>query len=304
MHILVTGGNGFIGRHTVADMIKRGHTVSVISRSNKSLNSDCTHIQANLLSLDKATLAKITNCKADALLLLAWETENGKFWDSRSNAKWCAQMITLSQSFLESGGRRIIAAGTCVEYAPPSIGPCYVNKTPILPTFPYSASKNALHNMLAWMTKNYGASYAWGRVFLAYGPDEHPRRLVPSIISSLLAGQSAKCSSGKQIRDFMHSQDYGRAFSALTSSSFSGPINICNGEPVSIATVAKMIGKIINRPDLIKLGALQDRLGEAPNIWGCNKTLNEILGFSPNFSLETGLQDVISRMKDIKSKLS
>jgi len=297
MHILVTGGNGFIGRHAVADMIKQGHTVSVISRANQALHPKANHIKADLLSLSQTAMTEIMKCGADALLLLAWETENGKFWHARSNANWCAQTIALSQVFLESGGRRIVAAGTCVEYNPPNDGPCLAKTTPISPNFPYSISKNSLHNMLSWMTENYDASYAWGRVFMAYGPQEHPRRLVPSIIKNLLSGQPAKCSSGKQVRDFMHSQDYGRAFSALTDSNFSGPLNICSGTPVSIAEVATMIGKIMERPDLIQLGALPDRPGEALNIWGENQDLTKSVGFKPTFSLETGLSNVISNAK-------
>ncbi|NOX93955.1 MAG: NAD(P)-dependent oxidoreductase [Alphaproteobacteria bacterium] len=290
MRILVTGGTGFIGRHAVSALMDAGHEVIVLSRT---CVAGAASICGDIVKPDVALLEAVRSCGADAMLALAWETTHGKFWHASSNAAWCASMIQLVDAFLAGGGKRVVCAGTCVEYDPPIEGACKVEETPISPTFPYSISKDAFHRMLVWITAARGATYAWGRIFLAYGPDEQAGRLVPSIIRSVMDGKPAECSSGKQRRDFLHAVDYGRAFAALTASDFHGPINICAGEPVTIAQVVQKIGDLMGRPDLIKLGALPDRPNEPQNLWGDVTPLHNAIGFTPSYSLKEGLTHVI-----------
>lgn len=290
MRVLVTGGTGFIGRFAVAALEAEGHEAVIASRRPQPGRGA---IVADLVAADDASLAAIRDSGAEAMLALAWETEHGAFWHATSNAAWCASMIRIAEAFLDGGGRRIVCAGTCVEYDPPAEGPCIPGETPVKPAFPYSVSKNAFHDMLAWMTQARGASYAWGRIFLAYGPHEQERRLVPSIIGAILEGRLAECSSGRQIRDFLHAEDYGRSFAALTTSDYNGPLNVCSGQPVAIAEVAEMIGSLMGRPDLVALGALPDRPNEPRNLWGDASALHDGLGVRPKFTLEQGLRNVI-----------
>ena len=58
-------------------------------------------------------------------------------------------------------------------------------------------------------------STAWGRIFYLYGPGEYPSRLVPSVIGSLLHDEPARCTHGRQLRDYLHVADVASAFAAI-----------------------------------------------------------------------------------------
>ncbi|WP_366658535.1 NAD(P)-dependent oxidoreductase [Fodinicurvata sp. EGI_FJ10296] len=295
MRVLVTGGTGFIGWHAVREMLAAGHEIILVTRHGFSgLSDPKLHIlKGDLLETGDDLLSRVREAGADVLLMLAWETRHGKFWTASSNAAWCARSIQLAQAFLEGGGRRIVSAGTCVEYDAPATGPCVPDSTPLRALHPYSISKDSLRRMLEWMTAAYGASLAWGRIFLAYGPGEFSARLVPSVVNALLDGTQAKCSSGRQVRDFLHAEDYGRAFALLVASDVQGAVNVCSGKPATIGNVVEEIAAIIGRPHLIALGALPDREGEPANLWGDMARLARETGFTPKYSLPAGLKNTV-----------
>ena len=68
-------------------------------------------------------------------------------------------------------------------------------------------------------------------IFFLYGPHEPPGRLIPSVIQALLKGEFARCSHGRQIRDFLYVEDVAEAFVALLDSDITGPVNIASGSP-------------------------------------------------------------------------
>ena len=131
--------------------------------------------------------------------------------------------------------------------------------------------------------------YAWARIFFPYGPCEDERRLVPSIARALLRGESAACSSGRAIRDFIHVSELGRALAMLITSDVTGSINLGQGERTRIADVANLLGELAGRPDLIRLGARADRPNEPELLVPNLERQRSHLGFEPRISLREGL---------------
>ncbi len=296
MRILVTGGTGLIGRHAIKELADAGHDVFVLTRRAQSLEapSRITFLECDILSKNTDFAPLFADRHIDTLLHLAWETEHGKFWSANTNTDWLTGSLHLADHFLQAGGQRIVCAGTCVEYDAPATGPCIIGQTPLNPIHPYSISKNSLRSMLQWMTRSRGASFAWARVFMVMGPHESPNRLVPYIINALLDGQPAQCSSGHQIRDFMHARDLGAAFAAVSNSDHDGELNICSGQQVTIAHIVNLLADMLGHPELVQLGARPDQAGDPPNLWGENEILRQRIGFSPAFTLESALEDVIN----------
>lgn len=293
--ILVTGGSGLIGRHAVSSLCEQGHDVQVVGRGARPtvLDERAHYRQADLL--DAASRTQIAGKSgADTLLHLAWETTHGAFWTSPANLDWLSASLDLMRCFSEAGGRRFVGAGTCVEYAPPENGPCFAGRTPIAPKNLYAASKDAFRRVAERWCAERNLRFAWGRVFLLTGLGEAPGRLIPSIVRSIAAGEKAECSSGRQIRDFMDARDCGAAFAALALGDHDGAINIATGEPVSIGAVARQIGETMGRPYLVRLGALPDRPGDPPNLWGDAAALMSLPGYRRRHDLETMLRDAIA----------
>jgi nucleoside-diphosphate-sugar epimerase len=226
------------------------------------------------------------------LLHLAWYAEPGRYWTAPENFQWVRASLAILHAFAAQDGHRVVMAGTCAEYDW-RYGWCSEEVTPLAPTTVYGTCKNSLQAMLAAYSRQYGLSSAWGRIFFLYGPHEHPSRLVSSVIRSLLQGENALCSSGEQLRDFMHVADVASAFVALLNSEMQGPINIASGEAMAIKDVAERISLKLGHPELLRLGARPTSHQEPPLLLGDVRRLNGELGWAPTFSLDSGLDETI-----------
>jgi nucleoside-diphosphate-sugar epimerase len=227
------------------------------------------------------------------LLHLAWYAVPGSYWTASENFHWVSASIDLIDAFAAAGGRRVVVAGTCAEYDW-SYGYCVEGVTLLHPATPYGVCKNALRGLLESYAGQSGLSWAWGRLFLLYGPHEHPKRLVPSVIRSLLAGEPALCSHGRQIRDILHVGDVADALVHMLSGEIAGPVNIGSGGPVALRDIVGTIGDLLGRRELIQLGAIPAPAGDPPLLLPSTTRLFEEAGWSPEHSLEEGLADTIA----------
>jgi len=299
--VLVTGGTGLIGPHAVAELVRRGAEVHVVARRIPDpVPAGVTAHAGNLLDAD-AMAALVAELRPTHLLHLAWVTAHGLYWRSPENLDWLAATVRLARAFAEAGGTRMVTAGTCAEYGwtDPALvtGDCGERTTPLQPHTFYGTVKDACRRTLEAYAAEAGIQAAWGRVFLLYGAAEDRRRLVASIIASLWAGEPAACSAGTQIRDFLAVEDMGAAFAALTLSDVCGPVNLGSGEPRSIADVALAIGRLMGRPDLIRLGALPMRSDDPPRLVADVRRLRDEVGFVPAAGFEKRLAACIAAMR-------
>ena len=298
MRILLTGALGYLGSHVWPHLVAAGHEVVGISRANGALRAGAIEIrQADLL--EPGVPAQIIHAvRPDMILHLAWTVEHGKFWTDPTNLDWLAASVRLARAAEELGVRRFVGIGTCFEYDWPARGDCHEQTTPLKAHTLYDTSKSALRAVLEAWTRQNEMSFAWGRVFHLYGGEEHPEKLVADIARHVIGGQPAECSSGLAVRDFMDVRDAGAAIAALALSSISGPVNIATGSAAAIAEIAKSIGDIAGRPDLIRIGARPDRPNDPPRIVADVSRLRDSVGFRPQYTLRQGLSDALVHWRD------
>jgi nucleoside-diphosphate-sugar epimerase len=201
--------------------------------------------------------------------------------------------MALVDAFAKHGGKRLLVSGSAYEYDW-NYGFCSERLTPAIPDTPYGACKHALATMVQSYAANAGVSASWGRVFFLYGPHEHPQRLVSSVILSLLKQEPAKCSHGRQIRDYMHVQDVADGLVSILDSDVRGILNVCSGQATTIREIVTTIGDIVQRPELIQLGAIPARANDAHMVVGDNTRLRNELAWQPRWSLEAGLRETIA----------
>ncbi len=286
--VLVTGGAGFIGRHCLTRLVEGGYDVHAVSRAadHPAAAGVEWHV-ADLLENGSAHRL-IRTVRPTHLLHLAWCTEHGAFWTSPRNLEWVGASLSLVREFCEAGAaERLVAAGTCAEYAWQS-GTCIENQTSCVPSTLYGTSKHGLHVILERYMAQTSVSCAWGRLFLLYGPDEHPKRLISSVTRSLLADEPALCTHGNQIRDLLYVADAAEAFVTLLDSDAPGAFNIGSGRPVRLADAIHQLASQLGRPELVRLGALPPR--DEPEILTADITRLRSLGWSPRHSLKDGLK--------------
>lgn len=284
--VLLTGANGFIGRQVRAHL----SALDLHCTTRGDAPNDGRWHQVDLRDAD-ACARLVEEVRPRLLVHCAWNTEHGAFWHAEDNAQWLDAGKALFDAFVANGGERIVACGTCAEYSSER-DDGHEEGEPIdadALDFPYARAKLALLRHL----ETLDVSWAWARIFLVYGPGEDRRRLVPSVISALLAGEEARCSSGRQRRDFLDVRDAGAAIARLAESTVEGVVNIGSGEPATIGDVARTLAAMTGREDLLRLGALPDREREPAVLVPDLTRQTDELGFRPARSLEKGLRDAI-----------
>ncbi len=294
--VFVTGANGFIGRHSLPLLRARGFEVHAISRTPVERDSEIHWHVADVLD-GKQVAEVIGRIKPTHLLHLAWYTEPGKYWTAPENLQWLTMSINLLAVFAGNGGERSVVAGTCAEYEW-NEEVCSEETTALRPSTLYGTCKHALHLVLEAYLRQIGLSSSWARLFFPYGPYERPERFIPSVICSLLEDQVARCSHGNQQRDFLFVEDAAAALVALLESNVSGPVNIGSGEAVTLKDIASKIGELLDRTELIRLGAISAATGEPQLLVADVSRLREEVGWSPGVTLDQGLAKTVRWWKD------
>ena len=287
--LLLTGATGFVGRQVRAHL-DPAYELHCTTRGEPGSNGATWH-QLDLRDPNSCRRL-IMDIRPEILVHTAWNTVHGIFWEAEDNADWLEAGRALFSAFAAQGGQRIVACGSCAEYAGESAEPRRESEDQGVagPATRYGRAKLALLEHLRALP----VEHAWARIFFAYGPGEAEQRLVPSIVRALLLGEPANCSSGLQRRDFIDVRELGRAISLLTASNVTGAINLGQGEECRIADVANLLGELAGRPDLIRLGALPDRQGEPQRLVPDLTRQRDELGFAPAISLRQGLADALN----------
>ena len=300
---LVTGAGGFIGRWSVPRLIAGGYEVHAVVGRTADREAPAqlrgAHLHGTDL-LDAASVGALMKIvRPSHLLHFAWIATPGVYWTSPENYRWVAAGEQLLRSFQAAGGVRAVMAGSCAEYDWSRVGVCDERTSPLAGAegaaiTPYAECKIAMQTALARFGSAHRLSTAWGRIFFQYGPDEHPERLVASVIINLLRGREALCTHGRQIRSFLHVADVGSAFAALLDSATQGPVNIGSGERLSLAQLLDQIALQIGRPELVRLGARDAAPSEPQLLVPDVQRLRREVGWQPHFSLPDGIADTIA----------
>lgn len=295
---LVTGASGFIGRHCLGPLADRGFEVHGVATRAMETGGPETWHRCDLFDEDDV-VRLLEEVRPSHLLHLAWYTAPGLYWESSENLGWLRASLALMEGFERSGGRRMVVSGTCAEYDW-SHGSCREGVTPLAPSTLYGACKNALQSVTAAWGGRSSLSTAWGRLFFLYGPRERPGRLVPSIVQSLLDGEVARCSHGRQHRDFLDVRDAADAFASILDNEVEGPVNIGSGVPVAIADIVRMIGARVpgTGEDAFDFGAVSVPLDDPPLLVADIRRLAEEVGWRPKIELGQGLSDAVSWWRD------
>lgn len=293
MRVLLTGGTGFLGRYVLEALKKHNISTVVIGpKSDGDVKKDA-FIEADLLGKeDIASL--IRSSEATHLLHLAWYTEHGLYWNSSLNLRWVDATVKLVEAFCQSGGQRVVVAGTCAEYDW-SFGFCREDITPTKPSTLYGVSKDATRRLVSAICNEYGVSCAWGRVFIPYGPGETSTRLIPSLIQVLLHKQEPFKVNVHSFRDFIFASDVAEAFVTLLQCGNSGAYNISSGQPVQLSGIVHKLSQLLNTNAQNILDMSIKRENEPSLIVGENAKLTQ-LGWKQEVSLITGLTQSISEV--------
>jgi len=300
--VLVTGAGGFIGRHLVPALVARGWEVHALTSgrarreglpgSSANTATGVTWHEGDLLRAGDAE-AVVRAASPTHLVHLAWYLAPGRWAAAPENFEWVQASLALVGAFKAHGGTRVVTAGSGLEYDW-RYGYCSETLTPCAPHTIYGACKQALQILTSAMARDGSLASAWPRIFFVYGPHEHPDRLVAAVVRSLIAGELALTSHGRQVRDYLFIEDVADALVRLVESDVTGPINVASGQAIALRDIISEIGQQMGRSELIQLGAIPQATTDTPLVVADISRLTAELDWQPRWDLGRGIEKTIA----------
>lgn len=277
--VLVTGAGGYIGRHVVRALLRRGAHVVAIDRNaaDSPETSGLTTVSADIFAQTSAVLSAAG--ELDVCVHLAWEA--GFVHDSPTHMLRLSDHVRFLDAVVAHGVERLAVLGTMHEVGYHE-GPI-TDETPTNPRSQYGIAKDALRRSLMQRLSTGGPSLQWLRCYYIVGDDERSQSVFAKILAAAAEGRRAfPFTSGRNRYDFIDVAELGEQIAAAAlQSEVTGVINCCSGEPVALGD---RVEKFIRERGLdirLEYGAFPDRPYDSPGVWGDPTKIQQILASEP-----------------------
>ena len=238
--ILISGGTGFIGSYLIPLLESKDDTIFVLTRNElNSLRNNISFVNFNFLS-DSSFSNILKEISPDIFIHLAWDVRSPNYSSNSINYLWYKRSLELCKMFLDSGGKRIIVAGTCYEYDF-SVNSVLTEDSVCFPITLYGKCKNALHEELLFLSKKYKSDLIWTRIFFPYGKGEEKRKFISYLFDCINKDRKLLIKQPDDVIDYIHVSDIARALEMLLYCNCNGVFNICSGNKVMVKDIVNYI---------------------------------------------------------------
>jgi UDP-glucose 4-epimerase len=313
MKILVTGGAGFIGSHTVDALVASGAgEVSVLddlsAGKRSQVNAKATLYQTDLR--DAAAVGSVVErVRPEVIFHLAAQMDVRR---SVADPAFDAQVnlvgfLNLMESARKHGLRRVIFSSTGgAIYGEQDEFPCGEDH-PLRPVSPYGVAKEATEAYLFFYKVEYGIDYLALRFGNVYGPRQDPHGeagVVAIFCGRILDGKPVTIfGDGTQTRDYVYVGDVVRAVVAAAKSSASGiALNIGTGIETDVNDLYSTLAGIADFPTRAEHAAA--RPGEQKRSVISPARAERELGWRPEKRLADGLEETFKYFKQQRARSS
>ena len=314
--VLVTGGAGYVGSHTVKalaaqgydvlvyDDLSAGHAEAVRRLQGAGLSGTIEFVQGDIA--DKAAVAHaLRDSRAESVChfaarLLVGESMEQPLGYYHANV---TGTLALLQAMAEVGVKHLVFSSTAATFGEPKYVPID-ERHPQQPINPYGETKLVIERALPFIERAAGIRSIALRYFNAAGADpdgligedhEPEEHLIPLAIRAVLGrgsltvfGDDWPTPDGTCIRDYIHVTDLAdahvAAIRALERGAQSTAYNLGNGEGISVREVIDTTHKITGRPVPHRIGAR--RPGDPARLVASSTRAQSELGWSPSRSLD------------------
>jgi nucleoside-diphosphate-sugar epimerase len=235
MKVAVTGATGFVGRHVLQELVKRG--VDIVAASgprgsrDRGMAAAVRSVELDLAAPPDDAFAALG--EPDVVIHLAW-AGLPNYRSLNHFAVELPRQYRFLESLVRGGLGALVVTGTCFEYGMQS-GPLAADM-PTRPANPYGFAKDALHRQLAFLKAEQPFALTWARLFYVYGDGQAPTSLWSQLRSAVAAGAPTfDLSAGEQLRDFLPIEMAARQLVDHALARVDrGPVNVCSGQPISV----------------------------------------------------------------------
>ena len=293
MRATVTGAGGFVGPHLVAHLRASGDDVTEMDLLGP-IEIDVTDADSALSCIDAA--------RPDVVYHLAALSHVGQSWSSpgksfRVNAEGTLHVL---RACLEVKVPRVVVILSSEVYghADPALLPLRED-APLRPVTPYGASKAAADVVALQMHLADRLDVVRVRPFGHTGPGQSDQFVVPALAMRIARAErdgvdEIPVGSLDAVRDLSDVRDVERAYRLVAEQGVGGEVyNVCSGTGVSIQEIADRLLAHATRPISLVTDPALVRAVDAPRMVGDDSRLRATTGWTPEYSLDATLADVL-----------
>jgi len=308
---VVTGGAGFIGSNFVRLALAsrpdlRITDIDLLTYAGNLENLDGlpegrhTFIRADIT--DQEAMRRAVPQDADALINFAAETHVdrsilGPLAFVRTNVLGTQVLLDVAR---EKKIRRFVQISTDEVYGSLLPGePPFTENHPLVPSSPYAASKAGADLLVLAAHHTYGQNVGITRCSNNYGPYQFPEKLIPLMLSNALEDKPLPVyGDGRQVRDWIHTDDHSRAIMAVVDGGRTGCVyNIGSHSERYNIDVVRLILKTLGKPDSL-IRHVTDRPGHDRRYAIDPTRIRDELGWQAEAPFEEGLASTIQWYRD------
>tara|TARA_B100000941_G_scaffold280203_1_gene246401 strand:- start:6621 stop:7646 length:1026 start_codon:yes stop_codon:yes gene_type:complete len=313
--IVVTGGNGFIGSNLVNFLTKKKYFVINIDKNKYSKGS---YLLKNLskkyykfYKLDinnKKIFHILKKYKPIAIFNLAAETHVDRSIDSPENFIYSNILGTFNileqlRNYKKKVKKKIklIHISTDEVYGDLKKGGRSSEKSPYLPSSPYSASKASSDHLIKSYVRTYNINATISNCCNNYGPGQFPEKFIPALIFNILNNKPLPIyGKGLNSREWIYVEDHCRGLFDILKKGKSGhSYNIGTGFNITNLNLTKLLLKIVKNKNMklnkqVKIQFVKDRPGHDFRYALNSKKILKELRWKPKINFESGLNKTLS----------
>ena len=314
--VVVTGGAGFIGSHTVDALVAAGHPVCVVDNFSTGRRENLAQhqgtgkvdiVECNIADGLFAPLAEVTRRRGPVarIVHLAAQTSvvysvDNPIDEARSNYMGSLHVLEYAR---RSGVRAVAFASSAAAYGDVAASELPVSEdTPCVPLSPYGIDKRAVELSLSYHAVVHGIATRPLRFFNVYGPRQDPGSPYSGVISIFVARALANkelviFGDGQQTRDFVYVGDVVRAIvaAALADKADGQPVNVATGRESTITQLAEHLVELCGSSGGIRNA--EARAGEIHRSVAVVDRARELLGFEAEVELAEGLSRTVEWLR-------
>ena len=297
MHILITGGTGFIGRALIKSLLTQDHKITVLSRDSEKVSGLFTESVTPLKDLQ----ALATDDHFDVIINLAGAPIFDQRWTTERKQIIRDSRIRLTEQLIQAIATMqqkpaLLISGSAIGYYGDQGDSELTEQSDSQPDF--SQQLCADWEQAALTAEQYGVRVCLMRTGLVLGANGG---ILQRMLLPFKLGLGGQLGSGQQWMSWIHLSDWiAIAETMINDKSMSGAYNATSIRPVINQEFSKTLGKSLSRPACLPLPAfiLKSLLGEMSEIvLGSQKVLPQRLteqGFEFQFSdLQHALTDIV-----------
>jgi GDP-4-dehydro-6-deoxy-D-mannose reductase len=293
MRAFVTGGHGFVGPHLLAHLEESGDEVVAPHQDDVDLDDQ-----------DAITKA-VLDAKPDAIYHLAALAHVGESWANPArtfDVNAVGTLRLLEAARLLDVKPRVLLIGSAEVYGPVTPDDVPIEESrPLYPVTPYAVSKVAAEYLGVQYHAGFGVPVVRARSFNHVGPGQQRARFLVSDLASRIAeakktGESVlRVGNTTPRRDYTDVRDVVRAYRLLITSGVAGEAyNVCSGVDVSVEQLAHRLLELAGVDLALETDPSLLRPVDVPVLVGSNTKLRAATGWSPSYSLDDTLRDVLA----------